>query len=246
MSNIEPDGDLVTGPPALHPTNTNPNVLTGRHVTLVPLTQEHIPDLYMNLCGSTNSHIWRYIPNGPFSDLGSFAAAMDTLMTSSIFSPFAICSSSPVHLSNQVPASSSDAKTAISVICFMNIVPSNRSVEIGFVLFTPTLQRTTAATECIYLLMKWAFEEGKYMRVEWKANDLNEPSKRAALRVGFKFEGVFRKHMVIKGRRRDTAWFSVTDDEWFSEGVKNGIESWLDESNFVDGKQIKKLEEFRG
>lgn len=93
--------------------------------------------------------------------------------------------------------------------------------------------------------MKHCFEDLGYRRVEWKANDLNEPSKRAALRLGFVFEGVFRKHMVVKGRNRDTAWFSVTDDEW--EGsVKGGLEEWLEKSNFDgEGKQRRKLEVVR-
>jgi RimJ/RimL family protein N-acetyltransferase len=127
----------------------------------------------------------------------------------------------------------------------MNIVPSHRTIEIGHVLFSPVLQRTTAATESIYLLMKHCFEDLNYRRVEWKANDLNEPSKRAALRLGFVFEGVFRKHMVVKGRNRDTAWFSVTDDEW-EGGVKGGLEKWLENANFDEsGLQLRKLEEVR-
>jgi len=244
MSSIEPEGDLVTGPSALYPDITK-IILTGQHVSLVPLKPEHFPDLYINIGSPENAHIWRYIPNGPFSDFESFAAQMESLRSSAVFFPFAICSDSPTHLSNRNFSSTEKRQTAVSVITLMNIVPSNRSVEIGSVLFAPTLQRTTAATECVYLLMKWSFEEGNYLRVEWKANDLNEPSKRAALRLGFKFEGIFRKHMVIKGRRRDTAWFSVIDDEWYGTGVKTAIEAWLDESNFMEGRQIKKLEEFR-
>lgn len=137
----------------------------------------------------------------------------------------------------------------MGIITYLNIVPEYRSIEIGHVLFSPLLQRTTAATESIYLLMKHAFEDLHYLRVEWKANDLNEPSKRAALRLGFVFEGVFRKHMVVKGRRRDSAWYSVTDDEWFLKGkgsVKDALVKWLDASNFDgEGRQRRKLESFR-
>lgn len=97
--------------------------------------------------------------------------------------------------------------------------------------------------------MRYAFEELGYLRVEWKCNDWNEPSKRAAVRLGFVYEGTFRKHLVVKGRRRDTAWYSCLDDEWFREGrmsVKKGLEGWLEKSNFDEsGKQIRKLEEVR-
>lgn len=243
MANVEPEGDLVTGPPALYPDIEN-IVLKGQYITLVPLKLAHFSDLYINLGGPDHAHIWRYIPAGPFSDIESFTTQLEALISSPIYFPFAILSSDPIHLSNQDPSRSPEAETAISVIAFMNIVPSNRCVEIGSVLFTPTLQRTTAATDINYLLMKWAFEEGRYMRVEWKANDLNEPSKRAALRLGFTFEGVFRKHMVIKGRRRDTAWFSCLDEEW-EGGLREALEGWLERSNFKDGKQVRKLEEFR-
>jgi RimJ/RimL family protein N-acetyltransferase len=132
----------------------------------------------------------------------------------------------------------------MGIVCLMNIVPSNRCFEIGHVVFSPLLQRTTAATEAIYLLMKHCFEDLNYRRVEWKANNLNEPSKRAAVRLGFVPEGIFRKHMIVKGRNRDTAWFSVVDDEWAV--VKGGLEGWLEKGNFDgEGKQVRKLEEIR-
>jgi len=248
MSNIEPEGDLVTGPAAIYPPADL--ILKGQHgVTLVPLAPEHMPDLFLNVGGSSNAHLYRYMLSGPFLDLESFTKHYKSLINSTIFVTFAICSATPPHLSNkESKLNASTSGTAIGIICLMKIATDNRSVEIGHVLFGPTLQRTTAATEANYLLMKWAFEEGHYLRVEWKTNSFNEPSKRAALRLGFKFEGVFRKHMVVKGRRRDSAWFSILDDEWFSEGkggVKAALEAWLSESNFVEGKQIKKLEVFR-
>lgn len=137
---------------------------------------------------------------GPISDLASFTVVIKDFIANPAICAFAILSSSPAHLSNK---SASGEETAISFLTYLNIAPSNQSIEIGSVLFAPTLQRTTIATEAIYLLMKWALEEGGYARVEWKANAFNEPSRRAALRLGFVFEGVFRKHMVIKGRRRD-------------------------------------------
>lgn len=140
------------------------------------------------------------MPIGPFSDVDAFTTVMKSFIANPAMRAFAILSSSPAHLSNKTM---SDEETAISLITYLNIVPSNQSLEIGYVLFAPTLQRTTIATEAIYLLMKWAIEEGGYARVEWKANAFNEPSRRAALRLGFMSEGVFRKHMIVKGRRRD-------------------------------------------
>lgn len=233
VSPVEPEGDLVTSPPALHP-NTITH-LTGQHVSLVPLSLTHIPSLYTHLGGVKNAHVWRYIPNGPFLDLESFTQAMTDLMESTMFFPFAI-------LKNETQA-------AISVITYMNISPPNLCLEIGSVLFGPALQRTTAATETVYLLLHWAFEIGGYQRVEWKANDRNEPSKRAATRLGFVSEGCFRKHMVVKGRRRDTAWFSMLDEEWVGADSgkrrKSALEGWLAEENFMDGRQVRRLEDFR-
>jgi RimJ/RimL family protein N-acetyltransferase len=127
----------------------------------------------------------------------------------------------------------------------LNIVPSHRSIEIGNVLFGPLLQRSTAATEACYILMKHCFEDLNYLRVEWKANNFNEPSKRAALRLGFVFEGIFRKHMVVRGRGRDTAWFSVIDEEW-AGGVKAALEDWLSDDNFDEQhRQRTGLEQIR-
>lgn len=128
--------------------------------------------------------------------------------------------------------------------CYMRIDPNNRVIEVGNILFSPSLQRTKAATEAMYLMMKHAFEDLGYRRYEWKCDNLNGPSKRAALRFGFTFEGVFRQHMIYKGRSRDTAWFSIVDTEW--PMVKKAFEKWLDDSNFDDhGKQLRRLEALR-
>lgn len=128
----------------------------------------------------------------------------------------------------------------------MSIVPEQLRLEIGWVLFSPALQRTTGATEASYLLLKYAFEELGYRRVEWKCNALNEGSRRAAERLGFVFEGVFRQHMVVKGRNRDTAWFSMLREEWDCRGVKEALEDWLAEDNFDEsGAQRRSLEGIR-
>ena len=127
---------------------------------------------------------------------------------------------------------------------FLRIDPANGVIEIGHIHWGPLMQRKPAATEAHYLFMKYIFDELGYRRWEWKCNNRNEPSKRAAERFGFKFEGVFRQHMVIKGENRDTAWYSITDKEW--PALKQAYLGWLDPSNFdIDGRQKRRLEDFR-
>lgn len=127
---------------------------------------------------------------------------------------------------------------------FLRIDPSNGVIEIGHIHWGPLMQRKPAATEAHYLFMRYIFEELGYRRWEWKCNNRNEPSKRAAERFGFTHEGVFRQAMVIKGENRDTAWYSIIDGEW--PALKAAYEGWLDPSNFdTDGKQKRRLEDFR-
>ena len=163
-----------------------------------------------------------------------------------MFFPFVIFKESSLDLAQAAPPKDGEAPgSPIGIITLMNINPTHRTIEIGAVLFSPLLQRTTAATEAIYVLMKHCFDDLGYRRVEWKANNLNEPSKRAAVRLGFVPEGVFRNHMIVKGRSRDSAWFSVTDEEWVG-GVKEALESWLQKGNFdEEGGQRRKLEDIR-
>jgi len=117
----------------------------------------------------------------------------------------------------------------------MEIRPAHGVFEVGFIAYSPSLQRTRAATEAIYLCGAYGFELG-YRRFEWKCNNRNEPSKRAALRYGFKYEGLFRQHQVVKGQNRDTAWFSILDTEW--PAGKAAFERWLAPENFdKDGRQ---------
>ena len=126
----------------------------------------------------------------------------------------------------------------------MRIDPGNGVAEIGHIHWGPLMQRKPAATEAHYLFMRYVFDELGYRRWEWKCNNRNEPSKRAAERFGFKHEGIFRQHMVIKGESRDTAWYSIIDAEW--PRLRNAYEGWLDPSNFdSDGNQIRRLEDFR-
>ena len=122
----------------------------------------------------------------------------------------------------------------------MRIDPANGVIEVGNILLAPSLQRTTAATEAMYLMAKHVFEDLGYRRYEWKCNAKNEPSMRAALRLGFTYEGIFRQHMVVKGENRDTAWYSMLDSEWPAR--KMAFEAWLDPANFDgEGRQQKSL-----
>jgi RimJ/RimL family protein N-acetyltransferase len=122
---------------------------------------------------------------------------------------------------------------------FLRITPDAGTIEVGFLTFSPLLQRTPAATEAMFLMMQWAFEAG-YRRYEWKCDALNVPSRRAAQRLGFSYEGVFRQATVVKGRNRDTAWFAVIDREW--PALKEAFHVWLSPENFrPDGSQVERL-----
>ncbi|KIN08093.1 hypothetical protein OIDMADRAFT_100000 [Oidiodendron maius Zn] len=237
----ELDGPLVTSMPAVAPRGESP--LVGRHVTLIPLQESHTEELYRNMGGILNAHLYKYVPAHPFRDSQSFATFTKSLCDRNVNISYAV--SLKVFPANAVPGSS-DVSTGFltGIICLMNVLPSNRSVEIG-VLFGPHLQRTTAATEACYLLMKLCLQDLHFLRVEWKTSNLNEASKKSALRLGFIHEGVFRKHMVVEGRRRDTAWFSIIDEDW--EGsAREALERWLRNDNFDDQwRQRARLEEIR-
>jgi RimJ/RimL family protein N-acetyltransferase len=120
----------------------------------------------------------------------------------------------------------------IGISGYLRINPEDGSIEVGHLHFSKLLQKTPAATEAMYLMMQYAFDNLKYRRYEWKCDSLNQPSRDAALRLGFKFEGIFRQHMVRKDRNRDTAWFSIIDSEWPS--LKEKFQKWLQPNNFDD------------
>lgn len=131
-------------------------------------------------------------------------------------------------------------------ISIMRMFPEHGVYEIGHVYMGPGIARTRIATEAVYLLLQYAFDELNYRRVEWKCDSMNAKSRAAALRFGFQFEGLFRKHLVVKGVNRDTTWFSMTDEDWRSGGVGSSFIAWLDETNFTsEGAQIERLERFR-
>jgi RimJ/RimL family protein N-acetyltransferase/putative methionine-R-sulfoxide reductase with GAF domain len=219
-----PLGPHVGGGAARWPARTT---LDGRWSRLVPLdVAMHCDDLYERTHGPANEHVWRYLGDGPFATRDDFREALTRKATAIDAVFFAILDQS--------------SAPALGYASYMRIEPAHRVIEVGNVLFGPGLQRTTAATEAMYLMARYAFEDLGYRRYEWKCNALNARSRAAALRLGFTFEGVFRQHMILKERSRDTAWFSMLDSEWPAR--KAAFERWLDPANFDDdGRQRARL-----
>ena len=177
-----------------------------------------------------NDHVWDYLPYGPFTSAAQYHRwVRDTV-------------ADPVTLFYAVKNLESAAWEGVA--SFLRIDPKSGSIEVGHINFSPALQRTRASTEAMYLMMEWAFSNG-YRRYEWKCNALNLPSRRAAQRLGFSFEGVFRQASVVKGRNRDTAWFAAIDSEW--PALKQAYDVWLSPSNFdPQGRQIERLGDLTG
>ncbi len=200
------------------------NVLTGAFAELAPLSAEdHAALLYRAFAG--HDDIWDYMPNGPFSSASQYHRWVRDHEGKADPFFYAIRNLETDHWEG--------------VASFLRITPEAGSIEVGYISFSPALQRTRAATEAMYLMMKWAFEAG-YRRYEWKCNALNHPSRVAAQRLGFSFEGVFRQAAVVKGRNRDTAWFAIIDAEW--PALKEAFDAWLAPSNFdADGQQRERL-----
>jgi RimJ/RimL family protein N-acetyltransferase len=191
--------------------------IAGRYVTIEPLDPaKHTEALWQGLGGEANESLWLYMPDGPFLDRAAFDTHMQAKAISEDPLFFAIVDR--------------QANLAVGRATLMRIDPPNRVIEVGGIIFTRALQRSRGATEAMYLLARYVFDDLGYRRYEWKCNALNEPSRRAAMRLGFSFEGIFRQHMIIKERNRDTAWFSMLDAEWPAR--KREFERWLDESNF--------------
>jgi RimJ/RimL family protein N-acetyltransferase len=215
-----PTGPVVNTAPARRPERTTIHGRTGELVPLDPAT--HGDSLAQNTIGDAGSRLWQYLFEGPFPDRAAFDTHLSKIAGSADPLFFAIVDSG--------------SGTAVGYASFMRIEPVHRVIEVGSILYTPRLQQTTLATEAMYLMARHVFEDLGYRRYEWKCNALNAPSRRAALRLGFTFEGIFRQHMIVKGRNRDTAWFSMLDSEWPQR--KENFERWLDPSNFsADGKQ---------
>ena len=194
-------------------------VLQGVHVRLEPMDADaHALALHSAFAG--HHGLWDYMPYGPFTAAEYAAWAKASAM-----------GAEPLFFAILV-----DGKP-LGVASFLNINPAHGTIEVGHICLSPALQHSIAATEAMFLMMSWAFDAG-YRRYEWKCNALNLPSRRAAQRLGFSFEGVFRNHMIIKGRNRDSAWFSVIDSDW--PALRAAFDRWLSVDNF-DAKGQQKL-----
>ena len=202
--------------------------LTGHWCTLEPLDPDrHTAQLHAAFAQDASGSGWTYLPYGPFADADSYA---DWLRANALgVDPqfFAVIESGTGR--------------AIGVVSFLRIDPAHGTIEIGHIHWSPVLQRTPAATEAIFMLLDLVFALG-YRRCEWKCDAANMPSRGAAARFGFRFEGEFLQHMIVKGRNRDTTWFAILDREW--PALRAAYESWLRVENFDErGRQRSRLAE---
>lgn len=205
--------------------------LRGRYVTLRPLdAAEDAQSLYaVSHPPDGDPAIWTYLFDGPYADLDAMREALAIQQRSADRLFFTVA---------PLPS-----ERACGVASYMRMVPEHGVIEIGNIWFGTPMQRTTAATEAIFLLARHVFDDLGYRRLEWKCNALNAGSRRAAERFGFTFEGVFREHMVVKGHNRDTAWYAIVDQDW--PAIREAFQRWLDPDNFdPDGVQRQSLGSF--
>ena len=198
----------------------------GRYCRLEPLdAARHAADLHDAYSLDRDGRMWTYLFSGPFATRDEYRAWVESRAGSQDPLFFAVVDAA--------------IGRATGVASYLRIDPAHGVVEVGHIAFSPLLQRTRAATEAMYLMMRHAFALG-YRRYEWKCDALNAPSRRAAERLGFTFEGIFRQAVVYKGRSRDTAWYSIIDSEW--PGRETAFRAWLDPGNFeADGRQKRPL-----
>lgn len=221
-------------PPIGPPQDTTPRPvparipIRGRYVSLEPMHRRHVPELWAAAQGADES--WTYLGYGPFASEAAMAKeVMDMAAQQDRIAWVAR------------PVTTGEASGWLSLI---DIQPKNAAVEIGNIWFSPRMQRTRAATEAIFLLLKLAGDDLGYRRLVWKCNSLNEPSRRAAVRLGFTYEGRHRMHMTTKGRQRDTDWYSIIEPEW--PLCRDALQAWLDPANFAaDGTALRGLAEIR-
>jgi RimJ/RimL family protein N-acetyltransferase len=212
------------------PTGTAPDLrpLPGHWMRLEPLrVAQHGAALWKSFAGKDpDGDIWTWMPNGPFADEATFLAWLKDREAARDpwFYTFV----------------KNGTGEALGMGAFMRLDAANGSIEIGNIWMAPALQRTTEATEAIYLMMRHCFDDLGVRRLEWKCDALNAPSRKAAARFGFQYEGIFRQHYIIKGRNRDTAWFAMIDKDW--PKARAGFEAWLSEGNFDEkGRQTSAL-----
>lgn len=222
----QPVGQSIDAPTPKSPSKNL--YLEGEYTIIESLNTSHINDLYESFKLSDDRY-WTYMMYGPFASFKEFELKMNEFINSD----------DPVFytIKNKLTGKS------IGFFSLMRIDLKNSSIEVGNVTFSSLLRNTIISTESQFLLMKHTFEDLNFRRYEWKCDNFNEPSKAAALRLGFQFEGIFRLHVYYNNRERDTAWFSITFNEF--ENLKPSFESYLNKDNFINGLQVKKLSEFR-
>jgi len=220
----QPVGPVVDAAPAQKP---GAAVLEGRFGRLERLDPaRHAADLWRAF--GADDRLWTYMFYGPFADAGAFSNFVEQIAA----------------LKEQIYYAVVDRDgRAAGWAALMEMRPQARVIEVGSIVYAPALQRAALATEAQYLLARYIFETLGYRRYEWKCDALNAASRRAALRFGFTFEGIFRQHMIIKGRSRDTAWFAMLDSEW--PRARAAFECWLQPENFDGGRQRRSLEAIR-
>jgi RimJ/RimL family protein N-acetyltransferase len=225
--------ELPVGEPVAAPAGRLPDgrLLFGRTVTVEPLDPaRHAFELWQSFHSSDpEGRIWTYMAYGPFAAYEAFRTWVEERAKSRDPYFYAI-----------VPRATGRAAGMASL---MRITPEHGVIEAGNIWFAPSLQRTREATEAIFLLVRHAFEDLGYRRFEWKCDALNAASRRAAERLGFSFEGIFRQHMIYKGRNRDTAWYAILDKDW--PAIRDAFKDWLRDENFdAAGRQRKPLSSF--
>lgn len=205
--------------------------MVGTHVIVRPIDiARDAQQLFDANSKAPDESRFTYLPTGPFADFEAYTAWLDGMTANNDPMLHAIIDAS--------------TNKAIGVAAFMRIDTNNGVIEIGNINYAPALSKTPGGTEAMYLMMKRAFDELGYRRYEWKCDNQNAPSRAAAARYGFTYEGTFRNHMVYKGRNRDTDWFSITVEEW--PAIRAAFEAWLSPDNFdANGKQRHRLEDLR-
>ena len=198
--------------------------MRGRTCDVVPLQRAHAAALHAAFAADETGALWTYMPVEPFGSEADYARWVESACESADPLFFAI-----IDKAQDAP---------LGVASFLRMQPEHGVVEVGYITFSPALQRSVMATEAMYLMMKRALGELGYRRYEWKCDALNAPSRKAAIRLGFQYDGLFKQALVYKGRNRDTAWYSILDDDW--PRIATAFEAWLDPANF-DAQGVQKL-----
>lgn len=204
--------------------------IQGNWCRVEPLNaNQHAQALYDAFANDDDHHNWTYMPYGPFRNFTEFQCWLDEVAAGDDPLFYTI-----IDLKSEKP---------VGMASYLRINPKDGVIEVGHIHFSPLLQRTTLATESMYLMMKRVFDELGYRRYEWKCDALNQPSCQAASRLGFTFEGIFRQLTMYKGRNRDTAWYAIIDQDW--PVIRRALQDWLEPGNFNQaGKQKQSLSHF--